>query len=272
MNRLALLAGLMLWLLSVSAGAAQVVRLAVTTSFENSGLADVLVPAAETATGLDLQLVVVGTGQALRLARAGDVDAALVHAPGSETAFVADGHATHRRQLMYNDFVVLGPADDPAGLASATDPATALARIASAGLTFVSRGDDSGTHQRERALWQAAGGVPEGESWYLETGQGMGAALNTASALSAHILSDRASWLSFGNPGELAILYEGHPDLFNQYSLLPVSPARHPHVKAEGVAELETWLTGPQAAALIDGYEVAGQRLFTFNATAPESP
>ncbi|MEM6759511.1 MAG: substrate-binding domain-containing protein [Pseudomonadota bacterium] len=247
---------------------ADVLRLAVTTSFQNSGLADVLVPQAEADLAIDVQLLVVGTGQALRLGRSGDVDAILVHARAAEEAFVAEGHGTHRREIMYNDFVLVGPADDPAGVAGATTAPGALQAIAAAQVGFVSRGDDSGTHMREQSLWDMAGITPEG-SWYKSVGAGMGAALNTASGLGGYILSDRASWLNFGNKGGLVLLFAGDPMLFNQYAFLPVSAARHPHVNADAVARFEAWLTSDAARLLIDGYQVEGEQLFTFNA-APE--
>lgn len=247
--------------------AQEVLRMAVTTSFHNSGLADVLLPAARAETGIEVQLLVVGTGQALRLGQAGDVDAVLVHARAAEEAFVADGHATHRREIMYNDFVLLGPSADPADLGSAPDAAGAFARIAGAQAEFVSRGDDSGTHKKELNLWRAAGLDPDSFGpWYKAVGAGMGRALNTAAGLNAHILADRASWLNFGNPGDLTLLFAGDPALFNQYAYLPVNPARHAHVRTDLAQRVEAWLTSDQAAALINGYHIAGQQLFTFNA------
>ncbi|MCT8158858.1 substrate-binding domain-containing protein [Pseudoruegeria sp. SHC-113] len=247
--------------------AAETLKMAVTTSFHNSGLADVLLPAIEAETGLEVQLLVVGTGQALRLGEAGDVDAILVHSRASEEAFVAAGHGPHRREIMYNDFVVIGPAEDPAGVATAETAAAALNRIAGSNAAFVSRGDDSGTHKKELALWKDAGIAPEG-SWYRSAGSGMGAALNTAAGMNAYILADRASWLNFGNKGALALLFSGDPVLFNQYAYLPVSTEKHPHVNGDGAARLETWLTKDTAKALINGYQIAGEQLFTFNARA----
>ena len=246
---------------------AETLRMAVTTSFHNSGLAEVLLPEIEKDLGLEVQLLVVGTGQALRLGRAGDVDAVLVHSRAAEDAFVEAGHATHRRDIMFNDFILVGPSNDPAGVAQAQAVAEALTQIAANEAAFVSRGDDSGTHQRELDLWASAILSPDTFGrWYNSVGAGMGAALNTASGLNAYILTDRASWLNFGNPGDLAALFEGDPALFNQYGFLPVNPARHTHVKADAARALETWLTSDRAAELINGYEVAGQRLFTFNA------
>ena len=246
---------------------AETLRMAVTTSFHNSGLAEVLLPEIENDIGLEVQLLVVGTGQALRLGRAGDVDAVLVHSRAAEDAFVEAGYATHRRDIMFNDFILVGPGDDPANVAKASNASDALALAATVEAPFVSRGDDSGTHQRELDLWAGANLSPEAFGrWYNSVGAGMGAALNTASGLNAYILTDRASWLNFGNPGDLVALFEGDPALFNQYGFLPVNPALHRHVKADAARALEAWLTSNRAAELINGYEVAGQRLFTFNA------
>ena len=255
-----------LLLLPISAKA-EVIRLAVTTSFNNSGLSDVLLPEIKEDTGLDVQLLVVGTGQALRLGEAGDVDAILVHSKSAEDAFVEAGYGTHRREIMYNDFVLIGPASDPAGVRAAQDAAEALSKIAAAEAEFVSRGDESGTHKKELALWAGANLEPGSFSgWYKEVGSGMGASLNSAAALDAYILSDRASWLNFGNKAGLAILFEGDPVLFNQYAYLPVNSDLHPHVNSNAAAMLETWLTSDDAQRLIDSYEIDGQQLFTFNA------
>lgn len=255
-------------LIALAASArAETLRLAATTSFENSGLADVLLPAIAGDTGIDVQLLVVGTGQALRLGAAGDVDAVLVHAPEAEAAFVAAGHAPYRREIMFNDFVILGPASDPASIAEADTAADALGLIAQREATFVSRGDDSGTHKREQSLWAAAG-LDESAlgPWYRSVGAGMGAALNTAAGLDAYILSDRASWLNFGNPGDLALLFSGDPALVNQYAFLPIDPQKHPSINGDAARAVENWLTSDRARALIDGYRIAGQQVFFFNA------
>ena len=251
-----------------TAALAEDIKLAVTTSFENSGLAEVLLPAIKAELDIDVRLLVVGTGQAIRLGQAGDVDAILVHSRAAEEAFVAEGYGTHRREIMYNDFVLIGPGDDPASIRSAKTAAEALQSIATTASAFVSRGDDSGTHKAELAIW-AIGGLDPATfgSWYRATGSGMGAALNTAAGLNAYILADRASWLNFGNKAALELLFSGDPALFNQYSYLPVDPARHPHVRNDLAQKLETWLTGPTARALIDGYQINGQTLFVFNAT-----
>lgn len=257
---------------TVCAVQAETMRLAVTTSFHNSGLAEVLLPQIQEDTGIELQLLVVGTGQALKLGQAGDVDAILVHSRAAEEAFVADGYGTHRREIMYNDFVLIGPAEDPAGVTGAVTVAEALQRIAEAKPLFVSRGDDSGTHRRELSLWAAAG-VDVAEAapdWYRAAGAGMGATLNTAVGMGAYVLSDRATWLKFGNKGDQAILFEGDDALFNQYAYLPVSPEKHPHVAHDRAVRVEAWLTGPEGQRMIGDYQIAGTQLFVPNASAAE--
>ena len=256
-------------LLWAATAQADTIKLAVTTSFHNSGLSDVLLPAIKADTGLDVQLLVVGTGQALRLGRAGDVDAILVHSKAAEEEFVAAGYGTHRTEIMYNDFVLIGPMDDPANISDAATVADAMTGIATAKTTFVSRGDDSGTHRRELSLWTSAGIAAEAldPSWYRAVGSGMGATLNVASGLNSYVMSDRASWLKFSNKGDLQLLFAGDPDLFNQYAYLPVSQQRHSHVNAEAAAALESWLTGEKGQALIGNYEINGERLFTPNAS-----
>lgn len=257
-----------IWLAFGGSAFAETMRLAVTTSFHNSGLSDVLLPAITDETGLEVQLLVVGTGQALRLGRAGDVDAILVHSKAAEDAFVAEGFAPYRREIMYNDFVLIGPETDPAQLKQAMRASDALTRIAAAQVPFISRGDESGTHKKELALWDAAAlDVETFDPWYKAVGAGMGASLNTASAMGAYILADRASWLNFGNKTGLALLYSGDPVLFNQYAYLPVNPAKHPHVNADAAQRLEAWLVSQKAADLINSYTIKGEQLFTFNAT-----
>ena len=246
---------------------AETLRMAVTTSFNNSGLSDILLPKILEDLDIEVQLLIVGTGQALRLGRAGDVDAILVHSRPAEEKFVSDGFATHRREIMYNDFVLIGDASDPAKVGAAETAVEALSLIAAGESTFVSRGDDSGTHKAELSIWFEAGLDPARfGGWYRSVGAGMGAALNTASGMDAYILSDRASWINFGNKGGLAILFEDDPELFNQYSFLPVNPAKHRHVKNELAKRLEEWLAGPRAARLINGYRLGGETLFAHNA------
>lgn len=251
-----------------SAAWSEDLKLAVTTSFHNSGLSEILAPAIKEDIDIDLQLLVVGTGQALRLGEAGDVDAILVHSRAAEDAFVADGYGTHRREIMYNDFVFVGPFADPAAIGNAATAVDALAQIAAAKAAFVSRGDDSGTHKKELSLWDTAG-VSRGGDWYRPVGAGMGAALNTASGMDAYILADRASWLNFGNKVGLDLLFSGDPVLFNQYAYIPVNPELHGHVKADLARQLEGWLTSDRAKDLINNYTINGETLFTFNATNP---
>lgn len=258
--------GFVVW--AGAASAQDVMRMAVTTSFHNSGLADVLMPAIAEDLDLEVQLLVVGTGQALKLGEAGDVDAILVHSRSAEDAFVAGGFGPHRREIMYNDFVMIGPDADPAGVRATETAGDGLKAIAQTQAPFVSRGDDSGTHKKELSLWRVAALAPEGFGpWYKAVGAGMGAALNTASGLDAYILSDRASWLNFGNKGTLDLLFSGDPVLFNQYAYLPVSVELHSHVKADLAVKLEDWLTSERAAELINSYTINGETLFTFNAT-----
>lgn len=250
-----------------TAAFADEMKMAVTTSFHNSGLAEVLLPVIKADLGLEVQLLVVGTGQAIRLGEAGDVDAILVHSKKAEEAFLAGGNGTHRREIMYNDFVFVGPKADPAGVAEAGSAADALQKVATSQAAFVSRGDDSGTHKKELSLWKSADLSPEGfGDWYNAVGAGMGAALNTAAGMNGYIMSDRASWLNFANKGDLALLYSGDPVLFNQYAYLPVNPEKHPHVKTELVAELENWLVSDKAKDLINSYQINGEALFVFNA------
>jgi tungstate transport system substrate-binding protein len=242
-------------------------RLAVTTSFHNSGLSDVLLPQIAKDIGLDVQLLVVGTGQALRLGEAGDVDAILVHSRGAEEVFLAAGHGTHRREIMYNDFVFIGPKSDLARIADSLSAAGAMQNIHKEKPVFVSRGDDSGTHKKELALWASAGLDPDTfGSWYRAVGAGMGAALNTASGMDAYILADRASWLNFGNKAGLELLFSGDPVLFNQYAYIPVNPKKHEAIKATAAQRLEDWLVSETAKSLINDYNVNGEKLFTFNA------
>ena len=246
--------------------AAEKLRLAVTTSFQNSGLADILIPAFAADSGIDVQVLAVGSGQALRLGSAGDVDAVLVHAEAAEKAFIAAGHSPYRVPIMYNDFVVVGPQSDPAGITLAADAAQALNQIAEMQTAFVSRGDNSGTHLKELEIWEQSNQNPANfGAWYLSVGSSMGASLNMASSIGAYVLSDRASWLNFGNKGELAILFEGDPVLFNQYSFLPISKGADPQANAKQVAALEGWLISARAKHLINSYQLAGEQLFVFN-------
>ncbi len=243
-------------------------RMAVTTSFHNSGLSDVLLPRIKDDLDIDVRLVVVGTGQALKLGSAGDVDAILVHSKKAEEEFVARGYATHRREIMYNDFVIIGPASDPASVSHEKTARGVFRKIIDTNPVFVSRGDDSGTHRKELALWTSAGFDPKRfeANWYRAVGASMGATLNAASGMNAYVMSDRASWLKFKNKGDLKLLFSGDPVLFNQYAYLPVNPAKHRHVKAELAKSLEDWLVSSKAQELIGNYKINGEVLFTPNA------
>jgi tungstate transport system substrate-binding protein len=244
-----------------------------TTSTENSGLFGHILPRFTEATGIEVRVVAVGTGQAIEIARRGDADVLLVHHKPSEEAFVAAGFGLERREVMYNDYVIVGPAADPAGIAGSTDAAAALAGIAAVEAPFASRGDDSGTHKAEVELWQAAGldpGAGAGD-WYRETGSGMGATLNTAIGMEAYVLSDRGTWLSFENKAGHVILVEGDPRLFNQYGVILVSPRRHPHVKAELGQAFIDWLVSAPGQEAIAGFTIGGERAFFPNAAGGES-
>lgn len=247
---------------------AEFIILQSTTSTESSGLFDHLLPAFTAKTGIEVRVVAVGTGQALKNARNGDGDVLLVHAEAAEQAFVAEGHGVARHDLMYNDFVIVGPARDPAAIAGLESAADALARIARSESAFASRGDDSGTHKKEQQLWQAAGLDPNRASggWYRETGAGMGATLNAAVAMGAYCLTDRATWITFRNKGDFAVLVQGDPVLFNQYGVILVNPERHPGVKADAGQALIDWLLSAEGQARIAGYRIDGQQLFHPNA------
>ncbi len=257
----------MIWGMTVHLHAAEM-RLAVTTSFHNSGLAELLLPEIKKDIDLDVRMIVVGTGQALKLGRAGDVDAILVHSRAAEDAFVAQGFGQHRREIMYNDFVLIGPSSDPAKTRNVSSIGEAFTAIKQASSIFVSRGDDSGTHRKEQALWSSAEVTPDelDTGWYRSVGSGMGATLNTASGMGAYVMSDRASWLKFNNKGDLTLLYAGDPVLFNQYAYLPLDPKRHPHVDTTASAALERWLTSEKGQKMIGEYTIGGEHLFTPNA------
>ncbi len=253
---------LLAMLVSGPAGAATCrLRLATTTSTDNSGLLDVLLPPFERETGCRVDVIAVGTGKALRLGRNGDVDVVMVHAPRAEEKFVADGYGVDRTRIMHNDFVIVGPARDPAGVRGAGSAADALKRIAEARAAFVSRGDDSGTHKKEQALWKAAGLVPRG-SWYREAGQGMGSVLRMADELRAYTLTDRGTYLAMEDKLELALLYAGDPALMNPYHVIAVNPGRHPHVNYDLARRFIAYLTGRRAQQIIAGYRIRGEPLF----------
>ena len=239
-----------------------------TTSTQNSGLFDHILPIFTKKTGIEVRVVAVGTGQALKNAANGDGDVVLVHSKPDEEKFVTDGWGVKRYDVMYNDFIIVGPAADPAKIAGLKDAAASLKKIADAEAPFASRADESGTHKAELKLWQDAGVDPKPSSgkWYLETGSGMGATLNTAVGKQAYALTDRGTWLSFANRDDFKILVESDPKLFNQYGVILVNPAKHPNVKEkEGQAFID-WLTGPEGQAAIANYKIEGEQLFFPNA------
>jgi len=238
-----------------------------TTSTEQSGLFEFMLPIFKMKTGISVKVVAVGTGQALDIGRRGDADVVFVHDKPAEEKFVEEGFATKRNEVMYNDFVLIGPKSDPAKVGGGKDIQAALQKISVAQAPLVSRGDKSGTHAAELRYWKGAGiTVSPTQAWYKETGSGMGPALNTASAMNAYILADRATWLSFKNRGDLVILVQGDPKLFNQYGVMLVNPAKFPHVKkAEGQAFID-WLLSKNGQDVIASYQIGGEQLFFPNA------
>jgi tungstate transport system substrate-binding protein len=239
-----------------------------TTSTENSGLFDHILPQFRERTGIEARVVAVGTGQALKNAQNCDGDVLLVHARPDEEKFVETGYGVERQDVMYNDFVIVGPAADPAQVGGMSDAAAALRQIAEAKAPFASRADDSGTHKKEQSLWQEAGVDPAAASgeWYRETGSGMGPTLNAAVGMDAYALSDRGTWISFENQGGLEVLVEGDDALFNPYGVIRVSPERCPNVKTGPARQFVDWITGPEGQQAIADYEIDGQQLFFPNA------
>lgn len=237
------------------------VTMATTTSTANSGLLDSLLPEFTRDTGIRVDYIPTGTGKALAHGRNGDVDVVLVHAPEAEEAFVEEGYGVRRVPVMWNDFVIAGPGSDPAGLAAATSATEAFRRIAESRATFISRGDDSGTHKKERALWVKAGIEPAG-AWYVEAGQGMGACLAMAHEKEAYVLTDRGTYLAMAGKFSLEVDYEGDPELRNPYAIIAVSSARYPDRNHEGARKLIEWMTSPRARELIAGFKVGGKQLF----------
>jgi tungstate transport system substrate-binding protein len=238
-----------------------------TTSTEQSGLFNYMLPIFKMKTGIEVKVVAVGTGQALDIGRRGDADVVFVHDKPAEEKFVEEGFSTKRNEVMYNDFVLIGPKSDPAKIAGGKDIQVALQKIAAAQAPFVSRADKSGTHAAELRYWKGAGvSVSPGPSWYKETGSGMGPALNTASAMNGYILADRGTWLSFKNRGDLTILVQGDPKLFNQYGVMLVNPAKFPHVKKAQGQEFIDWLISKNGQDVIASYKIDGEQLFFPNA------
>lgn len=239
-----------------------------TTSTANSGLYNHLLPVFEDETGIKVHVVAVGTGQAIRNARNGDGDVLLVHSKEAEEKFVADGFGLKRFDVMYNDFVIVGPPADPAKIAGLGNAKDALGRIASARALFASRGDNSGTHKKELQLWATANLDPSKDSgtWYRETGSGMGATLNVGVGIGAYVLTDRATWLSFGNKRDFKTHVQGDEVLFNQYGIVLINPAKHPHVKASAGQRFINWILSPKGQGAIAGYKLRGKQLFFPNA------
>ena len=237
------------------------IRLATTTSTENSGLLGYLLPYFERESGIKTHVIAVGTGKALRMGKDGDVDLILVHAKPAEIAFIEAGYGVQRHGVMYNDFVLVGPENDPADIQQAKDAADALNRISARQQKFVSRGDDSGTHKKELSLWESAGIEPKG-AWYMEAGQGMGKVLQMAGELDAYTLTDRGTWLAYQERSPLSIRFEGDPRLHNPYGIIAVNPERYPDINYKGASELINWITSAKAQQLIGDYRINGTRLF----------
>ena len=250
------------------ATAAETLILQSTTSTQNSGLYDYLLPLYEAETGIEVRVVAVGTGQALTNGRRCDGDILLIHSTDDELKFVDDGFGLYRKPVMYNDFFLIGPAEDPADIANSTSVKEVFTRLFTSQSRFISRGDNSGTHKSERSLWSGLSldPTPYSGDWYLETGTGMGATLNTAIELNAYSYTDRATWLKFGNKGMHKILFEGDADLFNQYGIVPINPAHCPHVNLAAAEKFADWMTGPDGQDAIAKYKLNGAPLFTPNA------
>lgn len=244
-----------------------------TTSTQDSGLFGHILPLFKAKTGIDVKVVAQGTGQALDTARRGDADVVFVHAKSAEEKFLAEGQGVKRHPVMYNDFVLIGPKSDPAGIKGMKDVGAALKQIMAKGAPFISRGDRSGTHIAEINLWKASGIDIEKDKgpWYKSIGQGMGAALNTAAASNGYVMSDRGTWISFKNKGDLAIAVEGDKRLFNQYGVMLVNPEKHPNVKKEYGQALIDWLISPEGQKAIAGYKINGEQLFYPNADDPNA-
>lgn len=237
------------------------ILVASTTSTQNSGLFDHLLPKFTSKTGIEVRIIAVGTGQALKLGQRGDADLLLVHDAVSEFVFVREGYGTERRDVMYNDFVVVGPSNDAAGASDAKDVSAVFRKIAKSGATFVSRGDDSGTHKAEQRIWVDAGIGPDG-NWYRAAGAGMGATLNIASVMGGYALADRATWLSFGNKGGLRIVHEGDKQLLNPYGVILVNPKRFPHVKEADARAFMDWLVSDEGQSAIANFRIDDRQVF----------
>jgi len=254
--------GLFFFVLDKPGPSATTITLATTTSTENSGLLKYLLDPWQKETGIEVRVIAVGTGKAIALAERGDADLLLVHARAREDAFMEAGNGLDRRDIMWNDFIVLGPPSDPAGVRGMTDGAKALTQIAGKQAPFISRGDDSGTHIREKALWKAAGIDPEGNDWYHKAGQGMGPCLTMADQRRAYLLADRGTWLGVKEGKDLEVLVQGDPSLRNPYGAMLVNPAKHPHVHVDAARKLLDFLTSAEGQKRIGAYTVGGEQLF----------
>jgi len=253
---------LLVLLTAHTAPAAERLRMSTTTSTENSGLLEVLLPPFEEANDCRVDVIAVGTGKALKIAESGDVDVVLVHARTLEDAFVAAGYGVNRRDVMYNDFVILGPAEDPAKVAQASTAAEALSRIARSKATFVSRGDESGTHQKEKELWEAAGVLPAGQ-WYIESGHGMGEVIVMATQKGGYALADRGTYIAFKEKKtDLVIVFDGEQGLFNPYGVIAVNPQKHPHVKYQLAMQFVEFISGDGGQKIIDDFKINGEQVF----------
>jgi tungstate transport system substrate-binding protein len=274
--RLGLAAAILAAVMAVIGGEAradETILLASTTSVENSGLLARILPEFTNQTGISVRILAQGTGQALATAARGDADLVLVHDPEAEQQFIAEGHSAERRQIAWNDFIVIGPRADPVHVGGGREAVAAFTAIAEAAAPFVSRGDKSGTDALEHRLWRAAEIDPAktgGGSWYRDIGGGMGAALNTAAAMSAYTLSDRGTWLSFGNKDSLTVLVEGDPRLLNRYDVILLDPKKHSEAKQEAARRLADWLVSAEGQAAIGAYKLNGEQLFHPSARSPK--
>ena len=248
--------------------AGSMLRLATTTSTVNSGLMDFLLPEFTKDTAIEVQTIAVGTGKALRLGQEGDVDIVLVHSRNDEEAFIDAGFGVERFDVMYNDFIIVGPLDDPAQISNSQSITEVLEKIHDTKSVFISRGDDSGTHKKELSLWQKAGFSPQGD-WYKSVGQGMGKVIQIANELGAYTMTDRGTWLAYQSKSNLALLYHGDPPLFNPYGIIAVNPMRHAHANYRGAESLISWITSTNGQHLIGEFTVKGEQLFIPNASPP---
>lgn len=248
---------------------AETITLASTTSVDNSGLLAAILPGFTKATGIEVKVLAQGTGQALATAARGDADLVLVHDPEAEAQFIAAGHGINRREIAWNDFILVGPASDPGKIKGMADAGAALRKVAATNAIFVSRGDKSGTDALEKRLWRAIGIDPTGRPWYRDIGGGMGAALNAAAAMDAITMSDRGTWLSFNNRRDLVVLVQGDPALLNRYNVIELNATLHPTINVQAARSLADWLSGPAGQEAIGRFAISGEQLFHPDAASP---